>query len=483
MGIRDRLESGAIIRKALCEEAGISTSYLSRLLSEGLANRSIPSRTLRQIVSALEPEGLSGFIRKSQRTLFCIRRRGDEPETVQGLFPDCTAVDLSRGFVGRTMFPFLLTKFCKDHDLEAHAYFLPSERFLYVIEGELKLHTSSGGSPAKLQSGDAVYIPEFQPHLITTQNDSAKAVTILWDLQGVRPQALYTRGGMRLSRKSKQQSKGTAGIDSDLEPEYWRMVGLRIQALRTRCGLTQELLAQLSGLTESELRQIESGRRAPSLDKLLIIASMLRVSDLSDLLTDLRAPSLLRRKNAIDEDFRSIYREVNRIVRDEGERNRLLQQGGKWPAAAALEVIQRTAHHGDYDRWSQDEPLPYVYVDLAKDCDTKRIVPMITRFGRRNKSAVVRVAHVGERSTESDGEIALNHGDEEFFMVLGGTLGCKLGTEEEVLQENDCLHFRSNLPHGFWNNTSAEYSHALVVMWTYSGKSVLFSTPKATVSG
>src|SRR6266850_6961400 len=85
MGIRERLESGEIIRKALCEQAGISTSYLSRLLSEGLANRSIPSRTLKQIVSALEPDGLSGFIRKSQRTLFCIRRRGDAPETIQGL--------------------------------------------------------------------------------------------------------------------------------------------------------------------------------------------------------------------------------------------------------------------------------------------------------------------------------------------------------------------------------------------------------------
>src|SRR6185295_10284803 len=80
VGIRERLESGEIIRKALCQQAGISPSYLSRLLSEGLANRSIPSQTLKQIVSALEPEGFSGFIRKSQRTLFCIRQRNDEPE-------------------------------------------------------------------------------------------------------------------------------------------------------------------------------------------------------------------------------------------------------------------------------------------------------------------------------------------------------------------------------------------------------------------
>jgi transcriptional regulator with XRE-family HTH domain len=479
--IRKRLATGEIIRKALCQQAGISTSYLSRILSEGLANRTIPSRTLKQIVNALEPEGLSGFIRKNQRTLFCVRRDSDAPELIRDLFPDCTAADLSRGFVGRTMFPFLLSRFSTDKNTPLNAYFLPSERFLYVLEGELRLHTSSGETPTRLQPGDAVYIPEFLPHYVTAQTESAKAVTILWDLQGVRPQALYTRGGMRLTRKSKPSFRATANVEMDHESDYWRMVGMRIQALRTRCGLTQELLAQLSGLPESELRQIESGRRAPSLDKLLIIASMLRVSDLSDLLADHRAPTLLRRRSTINEDFENIERAIDRTFADEAERNRLIRQGGKWPAAAALEVIQRTAHRGDFDRWTQDEPLPYVYVDLARDCEAKRIIPMITRFGRRNKSAVVRVAHAGERSAESDGEIALPHGDEEFFMVLEGTIGCKLGTEEDTLSQSDCLHFRSNLPHGFWSDTAEEYSQALHVMWTYSGKSVLFSMPSSSV--
>jgi hypothetical protein len=174
--IRERLDKGEIVRKALCNDAGISTSYLSRILSEGLSQRSIPSRTLKQIVSALEPDGLSGFIRKSQRTLFCIRRHGDEPEIIRGLFPDCTAVDLSRGFVGRTMFPFLLTKFPKEGRPPVQAYFLPSERFLYVLEGELRLHTSASDTPTRLSAGDAMYIPEFQAHLITAQSESAKAI-------------------------------------------------------------------------------------------------------------------------------------------------------------------------------------------------------------------------------------------------------------------------------------------------------------------
>src|SRR6185436_17056128 len=136
-----------------------------------------------------------------------------------------------------------------------------------------------------------------------------------------------------LSYKS-QNTIAAAENSSDRESQYWHMVGLRIQALRTRCGLTQELLAQLSGLPESELRQIESGRRAPSLDKLLIIASMLRVSDLSDLLADHRAASLLRRRSVIDGEFENIHREINRIFQDESERNRLIRQGGRWPSAA-----------------------------------------------------------------------------------------------------------------------------------------------------
>src|SRR5262249_23410627 len=268
------------------------------------------------------------------------------------------------------------------------SYFLPSERFLYVLDGELNLHTTATDSPSQLHTGDVVYIPEFQPHWITSRKRFSKAITVLWDLQGVRPQALYTRGGMRLSHKTK-----TNGLSRKLDgdSEYWRMVGVRIQALRTRCGLTQELLAQLCGLPDSELRQIESGRRAPSIEKLLIIASMLRVSDLSDLLSDDRGPKLLHHKLSIDEMFRAINEQINRILQDEAERDRLLKQGGRWPSAAALEVIQRTAHRGDFDRWVPNEPLPYVYVDLAKDYEEKRIVPMITRFGRRSKSSVVRV--------------------------------------------------------------------------------------------
>jgi transcriptional regulator with XRE-family HTH domain len=328
--IRKRLNSGAVIRKALCQQAGISTSYLSRILTEGVANRSIPSKTLSQIVSAIEPEGLSGFIRKNQRTLFCVRRETDAAEVIQGLFPDCTAVDLSRGFVGRTMFPFLLTDFATGKTSPARAYFLPSERFVYVLAGKLQLCTSAAtdnDKPILLSAGDAVYIPEFLSHWFTAQSQSARAVTILWDLQGVRPQALYTRGGMRLSHKMRP-AKARDEAAQDQESEYWRMVGVRIQALRTRCGLTQELLAQLSGLPESELRQIESGRRAPSLDKLLIIASMLRVSDLSDLLADHRAPSLLRRRNMIDDEFEQLYREISGSCKD-NQRNRLIQQGGK----------------------------------------------------------------------------------------------------------------------------------------------------------
>src|SRR5215475_1463291 len=62
IGIRQRLERGEIIRKVLCEQAGISPSYLSRLLSEGLSNRSIPSSFLKLRIPALDPDFSYGFL-------------------------------------------------------------------------------------------------------------------------------------------------------------------------------------------------------------------------------------------------------------------------------------------------------------------------------------------------------------------------------------------------------------------------------------
>lgn len=54
-------------------------------------------------------------------------------------------------------------------------------------------------------------------------------------------------------------------------------VGARIRELRTASGLTQEGLAEASGLHVSYVAQVERGERNPSLKSLLAIADGLGV--------------------------------------------------------------------------------------------------------------------------------------------------------------------------------------------------------------
>ncbi|MDJ0345961.1 helix-turn-helix transcriptional regulator [Streptomyces sp. H10-C2] len=63
--------------------------------------------------------------------------------------------------------------------------------------------------------------------------------------------------------------------------------GQRLQLLRTRRGMTREVLAGLLGKSTSWLKQVEGGRlQTPKLDVILALAEALRVRDLADLTGD-----------------------------------------------------------------------------------------------------------------------------------------------------------------------------------------------------
>jgi DNA-binding XRE family transcriptional regulator len=66
-----------------------------------------------------------------------------------------------------------------------------------------------------------------------------------------------------------------------------RMVGTRIQALRIERGLTQEHLAQVSGVSRNVLMDVEHGRRGILHERLFDIAKALGVSA-ADLLEGIR---------------------------------------------------------------------------------------------------------------------------------------------------------------------------------------------------
>jgi transcriptional regulator with XRE-family HTH domain len=66
-------------------------------------------------------------------------------------------------------------------------------------------------------------------------------------------------------------------------------LGLRVRALRTLHGLTQEALAERVGFQASYFSQIESGARRATLDTLAAIAAALGVT-LSELFLDVDQP-------------------------------------------------------------------------------------------------------------------------------------------------------------------------------------------------
>jgi transcriptional regulator with XRE-family HTH domain len=81
--------------------------------------------------------------------------------------------------------------------------------------------------------------------------------------------------------------------DPDISPE----LGRRLASLRHKCGLTQQALADASGLTVEAISRIERATREPRISTLVRIASGLGVSlshmfDLEDGPTNRPHPSL-----------------------------------------------------------------------------------------------------------------------------------------------------------------------------------------------
>jgi len=74
-------------------------------------------------------------------------------------------------------------------------------------------------------------------------------------------------------------SNGLPGLDSD---DFRRLLGRRIRTLQTARGVTQQQLAEVSGVDRTDLSRIENGKKLPSIPTLraLAIALDVKVDDL-----------------------------------------------------------------------------------------------------------------------------------------------------------------------------------------------------------
>ncbi len=86
------------------------------------------------------------------------------------------------------------------------------------------------------------------------------------------------------------------------------------------------------------------------------------------------------------------------------------------------------------------------FQSLASGLPNQKFHPMIS------------VLHPGATS----GKDYVNHGGEDFFFVLQGTLEIDLDGKILILGEKESLYFRSTLPHR-WRNPSENETHILIV--------------------
>ena len=86
----------------------------------------------------------------------------------------------------------------------------------------------------------------------------------------------------------------------------YESIGKRIKQFRTERNISQEKLGDLISATGNHISRIESGRRIPSVESLILIANALNVTA-DDLLVD----SLTRVKLTDDQEFKRLLAGCN----------------------------------------------------------------------------------------------------------------------------------------------------------------------------
>ena len=162
-------------------------------------------------------------------------------------------------------------------------------------------------------------------------------------------------------------------------------LGQRVRQFRVDKGLTQNALAELSGLSHSALSKIENNQLSPTFETILKIISGLNI-DISDLLTSTENQTPRTRHGFTRKGKGKIHETDN-----------------------------------------------YIYETLCNGIVNKKMIPIVTR--------------IKSHSLEQFGEI-MRHSGEEFFFVLEGTVELITEHYASVkLEQGDCAYFDSSMGH------------------------------------
>jgi len=160
--------------------------------------------------------------------------------------------------------------------------------------------------------------------------------------------------------------------------------GDKLREVRQRVGMTMKEVADLAGVSESLISQIERNRVAPAIDTLVEIAAVLRI-DMNYLFRDIQQPP-----------------QVNVIRKN--ERHKIMKDG------VTFERLTRTEEKGD-----EEHGIEAYYMEI-------------------------------EPGRESAGE-AYGHQGKELGTIIGGRGVLVIGGQNLPLREGDSVSFASDCPH------------------------------------
>ncbi len=165
--------------------------------------------------------------------------------------------------------------------------------------------------------------------------------------------------------------------------------GEKLREVRKRTGMTMKEVAELAGVSESLISQIERNRISPAIDTLLDLAEILHI-DMDYLFKDLRHENKLN------------------VVRL-GERRKLIQNG------VALELLSRTPEMAD-----AEHGIEAYYMEVAPGCES--------------------------------GSDVYGHKGKELGTIIAGSGELCIGCHTVKLKAGDSVSFASDCPHKLKNS-------------------------------
>lgn len=427
--IRKARQEQALTLQELAARSGMSPGRLSQIETE---EHVLDLRQALSIARALNVP-LDSLLPSDRIVPYQITREGHverhPPRDAQVLDPDGARPmrnlfwPLADMFVGRQMEPALARIMPADDD-ELLVSYHHDQEFVFVLKGtiEFAIAAPAGRRREELGPGDCIYFRPNLPHRLRSLRPDPSETLHVFSSATPHPTPLTW------------VSASANGDDPPSVPVSH--IGPEFTFFRCARGWTIKSTAELVGLSERQVREIEEGKRGIRFDAVLNFARAFG-----------RPLREFTRIGPQPEPYYFIQRAAHIDRVPTGQRRHRLQRPGS-------------------------PPISFEYLPLARGFPARYIYPYL-----------LRVPNVGIESLTTH-----EHHGQELIYVLDGQIEMTSFTEDaevkETLQPGDSCYHDASVPHLVRGQSRNPYSETsasiIVVFWCPLGQQYLFDMPAST---